>query len=124
MTCFQCDVCVQMCDLLKYGVMVKKLAFIFVFSALSLSLSLSLSLRLGSKLPPGVSQPPQFAKRPWETQPQARVMQEPAASGQRQRQPAAGRPLNHIPHIRNPKLRQYYLQGAPAAAGGGKAAPA
>ncbi|KAM6917043.1 oxidation resistance protein 1 isoform 2-T2 [Lycodopsis pacificus] len=66
--------------------------------------------RLGSKLPPGVSQPPQFAKRPWETQPQARVMQEPAASGQRQHQPTASRPLNHTPHIRNPKLRQYYLQ--------------
>ncbi|XP_078132938.1 oxidation resistance protein 1 isoform X2 [Sander vitreus] len=67
--------------------------------------------RLGSKLPPGVSQPPQFAKRLWETQPQARVMQEPAASSQRQHQPTVGRPLNHTPHIRNPKLRQYYLQG-------------
>ncbi|XP_018519061.1 oxidation resistance protein 1 isoform X1 [Lates calcarifer] len=67
--------------------------------------------RLGSKLPPGVSQPPQFAKRPWETQPQARAMQEPAAGSQRQHQPVVGRPLNHIPHIRNPKLRQYYLQG-------------
>ncbi|XP_062253017.1 nuclear receptor coactivator 7 isoform X2 [Platichthys flesus] len=67
--------------------------------------------RLGSKLPPGVSQPPQFAKRPWETQPQARVMQEAIVRGQRQHQPIGGRPLNHIPHIRNPKLRQYYLQG-------------
>ncbi|XP_068582421.1 oxidation resistance protein 1 isoform X2 [Cebidichthys violaceus] len=67
--------------------------------------------RLGSKLPPGVSQPPQFAKRPWETQPQARVTQEPAAGGQRRHRPAAGRPLDHTPHIRNPKLRQYYLQG-------------
>ncbi|XP_070776155.1 nuclear receptor coactivator 7 [Enoplosus armatus] len=67
--------------------------------------------RLGSKLPPGVSQPPQFAKRPWETQPQARVMQESATSSQWQHQATAGRPLNHIPHIRNPKLRQYYLQG-------------
>ncbi|XP_059208784.1 nuclear receptor coactivator 7 isoform X2 [Centropristis striata] len=67
--------------------------------------------RLGSKLPPGVSQPPQFAKRPWETQPQARVMQEPATSSQRQLQPTVGRPLTHTPHIRNPKLRQYYLQG-------------
>ncbi|TNN55324.1 Oxidation resistance protein 1 [Liparis tanakae] len=65
--------------------------------------------RLGSKLPPGVSQPP-HAKRPWETQPQGRVMQEPAASGQRQHQPTVSRPLNHTPHIRNPKLRQYYLQ--------------
>ncbi|XP_058470705.1 nuclear receptor coactivator 7 isoform X1 [Solea solea] len=62
--------------------------------------------RLGSKLPPGVSQPPQFAKRPWETQPQARVVQEATAGGQNQH-----RPLDHIPHIRNPKLRQYYLQG-------------
>ncbi|XP_068436274.1 oxidation resistance protein 1 isoform X3 [Clinocottus analis] len=68
--------------------------------------------RLGSKLPPGVSQPPQFAKRPWETQPQARVMQEAAASGHRQQhQPTVSRPLDHTPHIRNPKLRQYYLQG-------------
>ncbi|XP_031137895.1 nuclear receptor coactivator 7 isoform X3 [Sander lucioperca] len=67
--------------------------------------------RLGSKLPPGVSQPPQFTKRLWETQPQARVMQEPAASSQRQHQPTVGRPLDHTPHIRNPKLRQYYLQG-------------
>ncbi|KAM9341529.1 oxidation resistance protein 1 [Symphorus nematophorus] len=67
--------------------------------------------RLGSKLPPGVSQPPQFAKRPWETQPQARVMSEPTASSKHQNQPVMGRPLNHIPHIRNPKLRQYYLQG-------------
>ncbi|XP_047466888.1 nuclear receptor coactivator 7 isoform X2 [Mugil cephalus] len=65
--------------------------------------------RLGSKLPAGVSQPPQFAKPPWETQPQARAVQEAAAGCQRQ--PAVGRPLNHIPHIRNPKLRQYYLQG-------------
>ncbi|XP_034418471.1 nuclear receptor coactivator 7 isoform X2 [Cyclopterus lumpus] len=67
--------------------------------------------RLGSKLPPGVSQPPQFAKRPWETQPQAQVIQGPAACGQRQHQPTVSRPLNHTPHIRNPKLRQYYLQG-------------
>uniref|UniRef100_UPI0037E7DEA4 oxidation resistance protein 1 isoform X2 n=1 Tax=Semicossyphus pulcher TaxID=241346 RepID=UPI0037E7DEA4 len=68
--------------------------------------------RLGSKLPPGVSQPPQFTKRPWETQPQARAMQEPAASSsQHQHQPLVGRPLDHIPHIRNPRLRQYYLQG-------------
>ncbi|KAI3367670.1 hypothetical protein L3Q82_026501 [Scortum barcoo] len=67
--------------------------------------------RLGSKLPPGVSQPPQFAKRPWETQPQPRVMQAPVARSQHQHQPVVGRPLNHIPHIRNPKLRQYYLQG-------------
>lgn len=65
--------------------------------------------RLGSKLPAGVTQPPQFAKRPWESQPHARAMQD--ASSQRQQQPIVGRPLNHIPHIRNPKLRQYYLQG-------------
>ncbi|XP_008283591.1 nuclear receptor coactivator 7 isoform X2 [Stegastes partitus] len=63
--------------------------------------------RLGSKLPAGVTQPPQFAKRPWESQPHARAMQEAGS----QRQPVVGRPLNHIPHIRNPKLRQYYLQG-------------
>lgn len=73
------------------------------------------SLRLGSKLPPGVSQPPQFAKRPWETQPQARGMPQPPAWSQHHSQSAVSRPLNHIPHIRNPKLRQYYLQGTPAA---------
>lgn len=38
-------------------------------------------------------------------------MHEPAASHQCEHQPAMGRPLNHVPHIRNPKLRQYYLQG-------------
>ncbi|XP_054651486.1 oxidation resistance protein 1 isoform X2 [Dunckerocampus dactyliophorus] len=71
--------------------------------------------RLGSKLPLGVSQPPQFAKRSWDTQPQARGLQEPLASNQQychhQYQPPLGRPLDHIPHIRNPILRQYYLQG-------------
>ncbi|XP_030574571.1 nuclear receptor coactivator 7 isoform X2 [Archocentrus centrarchus] len=67
--------------------------------------------RLGSKLPAGVSQPPQFAKRPWETQPPGRVLQEAAASSQLQNQSIVCRPLNHIPHIRNPKLRQYYLPG-------------
>ncbi|XP_024132093.1 nuclear receptor coactivator 7 isoform X2 [Oryzias melastigma] len=61
--------------------------------------------RLGSKLPAGVSQPPQFAKPPWKT------MQEAAADSQLQNQPVLTRPLDHIPHIRNPKLRQYYLQG-------------
>lgn len=64
-------------------------------------------LRLASKLPPGVSQPPQFAKKPWQTQPKT----DPWSQGQNQ---PTGRPLDHIPHIRNPKLRQYYLQGAPA----------
>ncbi|XP_072220804.1 oxidation resistance protein 1 isoform X2 [Leuresthes tenuis] len=67
--------------------------------------------RLGSKLPAGVSQPPQFAKPPWDTQPQARMMQQATASSKGQNQPIVSRPLNHIPHIRNPKLRQYYLQG-------------
>ncbi|XP_028294779.1 oxidation resistance protein 1 isoform X2 [Gouania willdenowi] len=63
----------------------------------------------GSKLPAGVSQPPQFAKRPWETQ--TRPGQEAMVGGQRQHQTIVCRPLNHIPHIRNAKLRQYYLQG-------------
>ncbi|XP_029937804.1 oxidation resistance protein 1 isoform X2 [Myripristis murdjan] len=67
--------------------------------------------RLGSKLSAGITQPPEVSKRPWETQPQARVAQESTASGQHHHQPFVGRPLNHIPHIRNPKLRQYYLQG-------------
>ncbi|CAJ1073485.1 nuclear receptor coactivator 7 isoform X2 [Xyrichtys novacula] len=64
-----------------------------------------------TKLPPSISQPPQYTKRPWETKPQVRLMQEPAARSQLQHQPLLVRPLNHIPHIRNPKLRQYYLQG-------------
>uniref|UniRef100_A0A1A7WRN9 TLDc domain-containing protein n=2 Tax=Iconisemion striatum TaxID=60296 RepID=A0A1A7WRN9_9TELE len=63
--------------------------------------------RLGSKLPAGVSQPPQFAKPPWETQ----TIHEATANIQLQNQPIVSRPLDHIPHIRNPKLRQYYLQG-------------
>ncbi|XP_047200803.1 nuclear receptor coactivator 7 isoform X2 [Girardinichthys multiradiatus] len=67
--------------------------------------------RLGSKLPAGVSQPPQFAKPPWETRPQSQMMQKAAASVQYKNEPIVSRPLDHIPHIRNPKLRQYYLQG-------------
>ncbi|XP_061599849.1 nuclear receptor coactivator 7 isoform X2 [Cololabis saira] len=67
--------------------------------------------RLGSKLPAGVSQPPQFAKPPWETQPRGQMIQEATVSGRLQNKPIAARPLNHVPHIRNPKLRQYYLQG-------------
>ncbi|KAM6912244.1 oxidation resistance protein 1 [Xenentodon cancila] len=68
--------------------------------------------RLGSKLPAGVSQPPQFAKPPWETQPQRQMIQKGAeVSSQLQNKPIVARPLNHVPHIRNPKLRQYYLQG-------------
>lgn len=66
---------------------------------------------MGSKLPPGVSQPPHFAKPPWETQHQACVTLESTVGTQRLDPPTVGRPLNHIPHIRNPKLRQYYLQG-------------
>ncbi|XP_061649967.1 nuclear receptor coactivator 7 isoform X2 [Phyllopteryx taeniolatus] len=69
--------------------------------------------RLGSKLPSGVSQPSQCASRPQDTQPQARGLQDPSASNKhhRQYQTPPGRPLDHIPHIRNPILRQYYLQG-------------
>ncbi|XP_017266313.1 oxidation resistance protein 1 isoform X2 [Kryptolebias marmoratus] len=67
--------------------------------------------RLGSKLPAGVSQPPQFAKPPWDTPPQAQTAHEAAAGMQHQNRPVVSRPLDHIPHIRNPKLRQYYLQG-------------
>ncbi|MEQ2251634.1 hypothetical protein ILYODFUR_013145, partial [Ilyodon furcidens] len=66
---------------------------------------------LGSKLPAGVSQPPQFAKPPWETRPQSQMMQKATASVQYKNEPIVSRPLDHIPHIRNPKLRQYYLQG-------------
>ncbi|KAM4724024.1 nuclear receptor coactivator 7 isoform 2-T2 [Anableps anableps] len=67
--------------------------------------------RLGSKLPAGVSQPPRFAKPPWETQSQSQSVQEATAGAQHENEPVVSRPLNHIPHIRNPKLRQYYLQG-------------
>ncbi|XP_032403514.1 LOW QUALITY PROTEIN: nuclear receptor coactivator 7 [Xiphophorus hellerii] len=68
--------------------------------------------RLGSKLPAGVSQPPRFAKPPWENQPQSHIMQNAAAGAAHSNDPVAmGRPLDHVPHIRNPKLRQYYLQG-------------
>ncbi|XP_037551465.1 nuclear receptor coactivator 7 [Nematolebias whitei] len=67
--------------------------------------------RLGSKLPAGVSQPPQFAKPPWDIPLQAQMMRGATASVQHQNRPIVSRPLDHIPHIRNPKLRQYYLQG-------------
>ncbi|XP_061700425.1 oxidation resistance protein 1 isoform X2 [Syngnathoides biaculeatus] len=73
--------------------------------------------RLGSKLPSVLSQPSQFATRPLDTQPQARGLQEASAGNQQQQhhhhqnQNPRGRPLDHIPHIRNPILRQYYLQG-------------
>ncbi|XP_007574198.1 nuclear receptor coactivator 7 isoform X3 [Poecilia formosa] len=68
--------------------------------------------RLGSKLPAGVSQPPRFAKPPWENRPQSHIMQNAAAGAAHSNDPVAvGRPLDHVPHIRNPKLRQYYLQG-------------
>lgn len=87
---------------------IKNLAlYLFFFGSLFLS-------GWAQSPPPGVSQPPQFAKRPWETQPQARGLPEPTARSQHQKQPVMGRPLNHIPQIRNPKLRQYYLQGTPA----------
>lgn len=67
--------------------------------------------RLASKLPPGVSQPPQFAKPPWESRPQSQIMQKARVGVQHRKEPVVSRPLDHIPHIRNPKLRQYYLQG-------------
>ncbi|XP_020775240.2 nuclear receptor coactivator 7 isoform X2 [Boleophthalmus pectinirostris] len=69
--------------------------------------------RLGPKLPTGVSQPPQFTTRTWEVQPLAPALQQPTVSSQRRQQLMSARPLNHTPHIRNPKLRQYYLQGPP-----------
>lgn len=69
--------------------------------------------RLGPKLPAGVSQPPQFTMRTWEVQPQVPAMQQPTLSGEKKQQPISARPLTHTPYIRNPKLRQYYLQGTP-----------
>ncbi|XP_056151797.1 nuclear receptor coactivator 7 isoform X2 [Lampris incognitus] len=67
--------------------------------------------RLGAKLPAGVTQPPQFTKDPWEKQLPAQVVRHTTDSSGHHQQHAAGRPLDHVPHIRNPKLRQYYLQG-------------
>ncbi|CAL1575182.1 unnamed protein product [Knipowitschia caucasica] len=64
--------------------------------------------RLGPKLPTGVSQPPQFTTRMWEVQPLAPALHQPS-----EKRSMSARPLNHMPLIRNPKLRQYYLQGTP-----------
>lgn len=69
--------------------------------------------RLGPKLPAGVSQPPQFTMRTWEVQPQAPALLQPTLSSEKKQQPTSARPLTHTPYIRNPKLRQYYLQGTP-----------
>ncbi|XP_034015571.1 nuclear receptor coactivator 7 [Thalassophryne amazonica] len=52
--------------------------------------------RLNANLPAGVSQTPQSTKGDQDMQDQ--------------NQPTVGRPLSHTPHIRNPRLRQYYLQ--------------
>ena len=76
-----------------------------------LCLLLCLLVRLGSKLPSGVSQPPGFISCPWETQPQACTALE-GSSQCHNYHSGASRPLDHVPHIRNPRLRQYYLQGA------------
>ncbi|XP_023990847.1 oxidation resistance protein 1-like [Salvelinus sp. IW2-2015] len=64
--------------------------------------------RLGSKLPVGDTQSPRLISGPLETGPQTGPTKEARASGQGHR--AVGRPLDHVPHIRNPRLRQYYLQ--------------
>lgn len=64
--------------------------------------------RLGAKLP---TESQGFITGPWENQAQGHPNKEARDSNQSQ-QHAAGRPLDHIPHIRNPRLRQYYLQGA------------
>uniref|UniRef100_A0A4W5M9F5 TLDc domain-containing protein n=1 Tax=Hucho hucho TaxID=62062 RepID=A0A4W5M9F5_9TELE len=61
--------------------------------------------RLGSKLPPGVAQPPGFIAGP-----QTGTTKEARDSSQSDR--AVGRPFDHVHHIRNPQLRQYYLQEA------------
>ncbi|KAK7904868.1 hypothetical protein WMY93_017475 [Mugilogobius chulae] len=60
-----------------------------------------------------VSQPPQFTTRTWEVQPLAPALQQPTVSSEKKQQPMPVRHLNYTPHIRNPKLRQYYLQGTP-----------
>uniref|UniRef100_W5KUS1 Si:ch211-15d5.11 n=1 Tax=Astyanax mexicanus TaxID=7994 RepID=W5KUS1_ASTMX len=63
----------------------------------------SVKNRLGTKLPPGVTQPPGFVTGPWEptSHPNGARSVLTTAEG------SAGR---H--HIRNPKLRQYYLKEA------------
>ncbi|CAB1334934.1 unnamed protein product [Coregonus sp. 'balchen'] len=66
--------------------------------------------RLGPKLPAGATQPPRFIAGPLETRPQTSPTKEARDSGPGHR--AVGRPLDHVPHIRNPRLRQYYLQEA------------
>ncbi|XP_046871748.1 nuclear receptor coactivator 7 [Hypomesus transpacificus] len=78
--------------------------------------------RLGSKLPSGVSQPPGFISCPWETQPQACTALE-GSSQCHNYHSGASRPLDHVPHIRNPRLRQYYLQGTTWEPGGLTAKP-
>ncbi|XP_077586642.1 uncharacterized protein LOC144205920 [Stigmatopora nigra] len=70
--------------------------------------------RLGSSLQSGLSQPPTFTKRPWDSQPLGRGLHEPSTRNlhkHHQYQIAPVQPVDHIPHIRNPILRQYYQQG-------------
>ncbi|XP_012678286.2 nuclear receptor coactivator 7 [Clupea harengus] len=67
--------------------------------------------RLGSKLPAGVSQPPGFNPGPWKpasssTQTQTRP---PRQTRDTAAHKDAGAPSHHVPFIRNPRLRQYYL---------------
>ncbi|KAK0153358.1 hypothetical protein N1851_004950 [Merluccius polli] len=71
--------------------------------------------RLGSKLPSSGSQPQDLSQSPLEVDRRARCAPAEARDGgphPHHAAAAAGRPLHHVHHIRNPKLRQYYLQGA------------
>ncbi|MCJ8736508.1 hypothetical protein PDJAM_G00013390 [Pangasius djambal] len=54
--------------------------------------------RLGTRLPSGFTQPPGFVTGPWDASVSANAGQDGAATGRH--------------HIRNPKLRQYYLKEA------------
>ncbi|KAJ8398157.1 hypothetical protein AAFF_G00430010 [Aldrovandia affinis] len=67
--------------------------------------------RLGSKLAASAT-PPGLISGPWEPPPsdaQARAHKE---GGSRLQRPLGTHP-HHVPHIRNPQLRQYYLREAP-----------
>ncbi|CAL8287195.1 unnamed protein product [Lota lota] len=77
--------------------------------------------RLGSKLSASGSQPQELSKSPLEPEPRARcgpLEPEPRARcGTTKAKAGGGHPLHVVAsgpvhHIRNPKLRQYYLQGA------------
>ncbi|KAG5265862.1 hypothetical protein AALO_G00247170 [Alosa alosa] len=70
--------------------------------------------RLGSKLPAGVSQPPGFIAGPWESASSGAQAQTrpPRQTRHTAAHKDTGAPSHHVPFIRNPCLRQYYLNEA------------